>query len=175
MRKDSEELVRSLATETNDMMPGPRGVNQSTKNVCSLQESHHKPSLSTINQDSIALFYRQLYVSLTSPVASPAASPAWPRLALYLGSVLRSTVALHNLINNKMKNKKVKVRGSTLAHHLTLTCCEATLECWALRIRTANHFRRKAQKTRTLHDIAWHLMTLPTQLHCLLGVRTSFH
>merc|ERR1712190_42285 len=47
--QDSEELVRSLATETNDMM-----------------------------------------------------------LALYLGSMLRSTVALHNLINNKMKNKKAK-------------------------------------------------------------------
>jgi 26S proteasome regulatory subunit N8 len=29
-------------------------------------------------------------------------------LALYLGSMLRSTVALHNLINNKIKNKKVK-------------------------------------------------------------------
>eukprot|EP00438_Fugacium_kawagutii_P018739 Skav212368 [mRNA] locus=scaffold3038:210862:216073:+ [translate_table: standard] len=55
--EDSEELVRSLATETNDMM-----------------------------------------------------------LALYLGSVLRSTVALHNLINNKMKNKKVKVGGSMLSH-----------------------------------------------------------
>eukprot|EP00913_Durusdinium_trenchii_P032071 g30034.t1 len=50
--QDSEELVRSLATETNDMM-----------------------------------------------------------LALYLGSMLRSTVALHNLINNKMKNKKVKEKG----------------------------------------------------------------
>ncbi|CAK8997430.1 26S proteasome non-ATPase regulatory subunit 7 homolog A (26S proteasome regulatory subunit RPN8a) (AtRPN8a) (Protein ASYMMETRIC LEAVES ENHANCER 3) (Protein MOV34) (AtMOV34) [Durusdinium trenchii] len=51
--QDSEELVRSLATETNDMM-----------------------------------------------------------LALYLGSMLRSTVALHNLINNKMKNKKVKAAAS---------------------------------------------------------------
>jgi len=51
--QDSEELVRSLATETNDMM-----------------------------------------------------------LALYLGSMLRSTVALHNLINNKMKNKKVKEKGA---------------------------------------------------------------
>ena len=30
------------------------------------------------------------------------------RLALYLGSMLRSTVALHNLINNKMRNKKQK-------------------------------------------------------------------
>lgn len=29
-------------------------------------------------------------------------------LALYLGSMLRSTVALHNLINNKIKNKKTK-------------------------------------------------------------------
>jgi len=29
-------------------------------------------------------------------------------LALYLGSMLRSTVALHNLINNKIKNKKDK-------------------------------------------------------------------
>merc|ERR1712187_196731 len=29
-------------------------------------------------------------------------------LALYLGSMLRSTVALHNLINNKIKNKKQK-------------------------------------------------------------------
>merc|ERR1711920_874333 len=29
-------------------------------------------------------------------------------LALYLGSMLRSTVALHNLINNKIKNKKLK-------------------------------------------------------------------
>merc|ERR1711870_183057 len=29
-------------------------------------------------------------------------------LALYLGSILRSTVALHNLINNKIKNKKLK-------------------------------------------------------------------
>merc|ERR1712032_1534053 len=47
--QDSEELVRSLAMETNDMM-----------------------------------------------------------LALYLGSMLRSTVALHNLINNKIKNKKLK-------------------------------------------------------------------
>jgi len=47
--QDSEELVQSLATETNDMM-----------------------------------------------------------LALYLGSMLRSTVALHNLINNKMRNKKLK-------------------------------------------------------------------
>merc|ERR1712113_914792 len=50
--QDSEELVKSLATETNDMM-----------------------------------------------------------LALYLGSMLRSTVALHNLINNKMKNKKLKEKG----------------------------------------------------------------
>merc|ERR1712019_101291 len=32
-------------------------------------------------------------------------------LALYLGSILRSTVALHNLINNKMKNKKLKEKG----------------------------------------------------------------
>merc|ERR1711948_144082 len=47
--QDSEELVRSFAMETNDMM-----------------------------------------------------------LALYLGSMLRSTVALHNLINNKIKNKKLK-------------------------------------------------------------------
>jgi 26S proteasome regulatory subunit N8 len=47
--QDSEELVRSFAMETNDMM-----------------------------------------------------------LALYLGSMLRSTVALHNLISNKMKNKKLK-------------------------------------------------------------------
>lgn len=47
--QDSDELVRSFAMETNDMM-----------------------------------------------------------LALYLGSMLRSTVALHNLINNKIKNKKVK-------------------------------------------------------------------
>merc|ERR1711990_1389143 len=29
-------------------------------------------------------------------------------LALYLGSMLRSTVALHNLINNKLQNKKAK-------------------------------------------------------------------
>merc|ERR1719321_584879 len=29
-------------------------------------------------------------------------------LALYLGSMLRSTVALHNLINNKIRNKKSK-------------------------------------------------------------------
>merc|ERR1719345_132338 len=29
-------------------------------------------------------------------------------LALYLGSMLRSTVALHNLINNKIKNSKAK-------------------------------------------------------------------
>merc|ERR1712139_677027 len=29
-------------------------------------------------------------------------------LALYLGSMLRSTVALHNLINNKIKNRKAK-------------------------------------------------------------------
>lgn len=29
-------------------------------------------------------------------------------LALYLGSMLRSTVALHNLISNKMRNKKLK-------------------------------------------------------------------
>merc|ERR1712050_208551 len=47
--QDSEELIRSFAMETNDMM-----------------------------------------------------------LALYLGSMLRSTVALHNLINNKIKNKKAK-------------------------------------------------------------------
>jgi len=47
--QDSEELVRSFAMETNDMM-----------------------------------------------------------LALYLGSMLRSTVALHNLINNKIRNKKTK-------------------------------------------------------------------
>merc|ERR1712066_1135329 len=47
--QDSDELVRSFAMETNDMM-----------------------------------------------------------LALYLGSMLRSTVALHNLINNKIRNKKMK-------------------------------------------------------------------
>merc|ERR1711862_265018 len=47
--QDSEDLVRSFAMETNDMM-----------------------------------------------------------LALYLGSILRSTLALHNLINNKIKNKKLK-------------------------------------------------------------------
>mmetsp|Transcript_185 Transcript_185/g.611 ORF Transcript_185/g.611 Transcript_185/m.611 type:complete len:345 (-) Transcript_185:92-1126(-) len=47
--QDKEELVRSFAMETNDMM-----------------------------------------------------------LALYLGSMLRSTVALHNLINNKIRNKKLK-------------------------------------------------------------------
>mmetsp|Transcript_92563 Transcript_92563/g.241159 ORF Transcript_92563/g.241159 Transcript_92563/m.241159 type:complete len:345 (+) Transcript_92563:73-1107(+) len=47
--QDSEELIRSFAMETNDMM-----------------------------------------------------------LALYLGSMLRSTVALHNLINNKINNKKLK-------------------------------------------------------------------
>merc|ERR1712217_612901 len=47
--QDSEELVKSFAMETNDMM-----------------------------------------------------------LALYLGSILRSPVALHNLINNKIKNKKHK-------------------------------------------------------------------
>merc|ERR1711920_1114317 len=29
-------------------------------------------------------------------------------LALYLGSMLRSTVVLHNLINNKARNKKAK-------------------------------------------------------------------
>merc|ERR1712039_169804 len=29
-------------------------------------------------------------------------------LALYLGSILRSTIALHNLINNKIRNKKLK-------------------------------------------------------------------
>merc|ERR1712099_168901 len=50
--QDSDELVRSFAMETNDMM-----------------------------------------------------------LALYLGSMLRSTVALHNLINNKIKNKKQKEKG----------------------------------------------------------------
>merc|ERR1739845_272851 len=50
--QDSEELVKSFAMETNDMM-----------------------------------------------------------LALYLGSILRSTVALHNLINNKIKNKKLKEKG----------------------------------------------------------------
>merc|ERR1712084_73901 len=32
-------------------------------------------------------------------------------LALYLGSMLRSTVALHNLINNKIRNKKQKEKG----------------------------------------------------------------
>merc|ERR1711904_609940 len=47
--QDSEDLVKSFATETNDMM-----------------------------------------------------------LALYLGSMLRSTLALHNLINNKIKNRKMK-------------------------------------------------------------------
>merc|ERR1712176_582043 len=47
--QDSEELVKSFAMETNDMM-----------------------------------------------------------LSLYVGSMLRSTVALHNLINNKIKNKKLK-------------------------------------------------------------------
>lgn len=50
--QDSEDLVRSFAMETNDMM-----------------------------------------------------------LALYLGSMLRSTVALHNLINNKIRNKKLKEKG----------------------------------------------------------------
>ena len=39
---------------------------------------------------------------------SPSNYTKWLRLALYLGSMLRSTVALHNLINNKMKNKKEK-------------------------------------------------------------------
>merc|ERR1719174_1132099 len=33
-------------------------------------------------------------------------------LALYLGSMLRSTVALHNLINNKIRNKKSKEEKS---------------------------------------------------------------
>jgi|EP00427_Karlodinium_veneficum_P018592 26S proteasome regulatory subunit N8 len=33
-------------------------------------------------------------------------------LALYLGSMLRSTVALHNLINNKIRNKKAKEEKS---------------------------------------------------------------
>jgi 26S proteasome regulatory subunit N8 len=47
--QDSEDLIKSFATETNDMM-----------------------------------------------------------LALYLGSMLRSTVALHNLILNKIKNRKMK-------------------------------------------------------------------
>merc|ERR1719247_469995 len=47
--QDSEDLIKSFATETNDMM-----------------------------------------------------------LALYLGSMLRSTVALHNLINNKIRNNKAK-------------------------------------------------------------------
>eukprot|EP00932_Pfiesteria_piscicida_P016783 SRR837773.3691.p2 GENE.SRR837773.3691~~SRR837773.3691.p2 ORF type:complete len:266 (+),score=174.90 SRR837773.3691:47-799(+) len=51
--QDSDELVRSLAMESNDMM-----------------------------------------------------------LALYLGSMLRSTVALHTLINNKIKNKKLKEQKS---------------------------------------------------------------
>merc|ERR1712224_834962 len=51
--QDSEDLVRSFAMETNDMM-----------------------------------------------------------LALYLGTMLRSTVALHNLINNKIKNKKAKEEKS---------------------------------------------------------------
>merc|ERR1711865_209693 len=51
--QDSDELVRSFAMETNDMM-----------------------------------------------------------LALYLGSMLRSTVALHNLINNKIKNSKAKEEKS---------------------------------------------------------------
>lgn len=51
--QDSDELVRSFAMETNDMM-----------------------------------------------------------LALYLGSMLRSTVALHNLINNKIKNNKAKEEKS---------------------------------------------------------------
>jgi len=32
-------------------------------------------------------------------------------LALYLGSMLRSTLALHNLINNKIKNKREKEKG----------------------------------------------------------------
>merc|ERR1711988_150847 len=32
-------------------------------------------------------------------------------LALYLGSMLRTTVALHNLINNKLRNKKAKEAG----------------------------------------------------------------
>ena len=43
-----------------------------------------------------------------------------PRLALYLGSMLRSTVALHNLINNKMKNKKVKARDAFWLYYLNL-------------------------------------------------------
>merc|ERR1712060_698736 len=47
--QDSQDLVRSFATETNDMM-----------------------------------------------------------LAMYMGSILRSTVALHNLIINKLRNKKLK-------------------------------------------------------------------
>jgi 26S proteasome regulatory subunit N8 len=51
--QDSDELVRSFALETNDMM-----------------------------------------------------------LALYLGSMLRSTVALHNLINNKIRNKRAKEEKS---------------------------------------------------------------
>merc|ERR1719174_3054945 len=50
--QDSDDLVKSFATETNDMM-----------------------------------------------------------LALYLGSMLRSTLALHNLINNKIQNKKAKEGG----------------------------------------------------------------
>merc|ERR1711953_321965 len=33
-------------------------------------------------------------------------------LALYLGSMLRSTVVLHNLINNKAQNKKMKEEKS---------------------------------------------------------------
>ena len=36
------------------------------------------------------------------------------RLALYLGSMLRSTVALHNLINNKMRNKQQKAGKTQL-------------------------------------------------------------
>jgi hypothetical protein len=41
--------------------------------------------------------------------------------------MLRSTVALHNLINNKMKNKKVKAGGS----RTVVFAVEATPQSWA--------------------------------------------
>lgn len=81
--QDSEELVRSLATETNDMMHRPQKV---CFGVCFWKTAFD------------VCFCHMLRTAI--------------RLALYLGSMLRSTVALHNLINNKMKNKKVKAAAS---------------------------------------------------------------
>jgi 26S proteasome regulatory subunit N8 len=111
LRDIKNASASTLAVRVGDKIAALKGLNERLKKISEYLDLVANKKL-PMNQDII--YQLQEIINLLPNQDSEDLQRAFAMetndmmVALYLGSVLRSTVALHNLISNKVRNKKLK-------------------------------------------------------------------